>query len=79
MNGTILHEASKLINGPRQEAYGRPQENFKRIAIMWSAWLNMDITAADVACMMVLLKMARQAHALKLDNLRGRNQVAGCD
>lgn len=69
MNGQILHEAHELINGPRQTSYGKPDENFKRIAVMWSAYLDTDISAADVACMMVLLKMARQAHALKLDNL----------
>lgn len=69
MNGNILNDAHALINGERQAQYGRPNENFKRIAVMWSSYLNTDISAADVACMMVLLKLARQAHALKLDNL----------
>jgi len=27
-----LEQASSLINGPRQEAYGSPRENFERLA-----------------------------------------------
>ena len=28
-----LEQASSLINGPRQEAYGSPHENFERLAV----------------------------------------------
>ena len=55
----ILAEADGLINGPRQEHYGSPAENFGVIAEMWSAYTNAGITPADVCHMMTLLKVAR--------------------
>ena len=55
----ILAEADGLINGPRQEHYGSPAENFGVIADMWSAYTKIDITPADVCHMMTLLKVAR--------------------
>lgn len=69
MSGKILNDAHNLINGERRAQYGKPDENFRRIAIMWGAYLNMKITPADVAFMMALLKLARQAGKYKLDNL----------
>lgn len=55
----ILNEADELINGPRQQHYGSPQENFGVIAGMWSVYLNMPLSPADVCHMMTLLKIAR--------------------
>ena len=55
----ILAEADGLINGPRQEHYGSPAENFGVVAEMWSAYTNVCITPADVCHMMTLLKIAR--------------------
>ena len=43
----------------RAAHYGDPRPNHDRIAGLWSAWLGRTITAHDVACMMVLLKVAR--------------------
>ena len=55
----ILKEADGLINGPRQEHYGSPAENFGVIADMWSAYLGHAVSPADVCHMMALLKIAR--------------------
>lgn len=65
---TIVTEAINIIGGERQDAYGRPEDNFARIAGMWSAYLEVPVTPADVAQMMVLLKVARSRHAYKRDN-----------
>lgn len=43
----------------RAQHYGDPRPNHDRIAGLWSAFLGTTITAHDVACMMVLLKVAR--------------------
>lgn len=67
--GAILLEAHKLINGQRQEEYGDPKFSLRRIAELWSAYLEMEISARDVACLMALQKIGREAHEHKKDNL----------
>ena len=61
-----LNTAEKIVTGDRQESYGTPEQNFNRIAEMWTTYLQgrneerLDyITAKDVAIMMMLLKVAR--------------------
>lgn len=60
--------AMALVRGPRQEAYGHPYDNFKRICDMWSARLGMIITVEDFVDCMVLVKVARNANIFKDDN-----------
>ena len=69
MNGDILKEAHALINAERQDDYGDPTYNFSRTAELWSAYLDYDVKAKDVAICMALLKVAREAHRHKWDNL----------
>jgi hypothetical protein len=57
--GNILDEAKRLINTDRQKDYGRPEINHTRIANLWSAFLETDITPAQVAMCMSLVKVAR--------------------
>jgi hypothetical protein len=66
---SLLDEAYNLVTGDRQESYDHPARNFDRIARLWSVALDKDITAEDVATCMVLVKIARQLHAPKRDNL----------
>lgn len=66
---TILAEADKIVNGTRQTDYGTGEKNLTRIAAMWSAYLGTHITARQVTMMMVLLKVSRDAHKEKRDNL----------
>ena len=56
---SILNRAIECVCGEREQDYGSPEDNFKRIAIYWSAHLGTEITAEDVAVMMALLKIAR--------------------
>lgn len=72
--GSILEEAQGIIWGDREQTYGAPDVNLKRIAGMWGAYLyakggSVDITPEDVCWMMVLLKASRQMNAPKRDNL----------
>ena len=66
---SLLDEAYSLVTGDRQESYDHPARNFDRIARLWSVALDKDITAEDVATCMILVKIARQLHAPKRDNL----------
>ena len=55
----ILEEASNIINGARQEEYGKPEDSFQKIADYWSTYLDHPISPQDVSLMMILLKVAR--------------------
>ena len=56
-----IDEAGKIISGDRDIQYGGPEDNFTRIAKIWSVILGTVITTEDVAMMMVGLKVARYA------------------
>jgi hypothetical protein len=55
----ILEEAQSIIYGDREKTYGHPAKNLLNIAKLWSIYLGEDVSAQDVATMMVLLKIAR--------------------
>ena len=62
----IADEAKRIVSGVRRSAYGKPEDNFERIARFWTAYFmntNRDITvlAEDVSLMMALMKIARIA------------------
>lgn len=64
----ILHEADALINGERQTHYGTPQENFARIAKIWSVILGVDVRPHEVALCMSGLKLARLTNGPHMDS-----------
>ena len=55
----LLEKADVIINGQRQLDYGDAQDSFETISKYWSTYLGIPIQPADVALMMVLLKMGR--------------------
>lgn len=67
--GAILDEAKKIINGIRNDMYGKPEDNFQLIAQLWSLYLQKRyrkpdsfvgyLSSQDVAIMMAYMKMAR--------------------
>lgn len=62
---TIADEAKRIVAGARRGAYGKPEQNFERIARFWQAYFEntgrpeAKITAADVSPMLRLMKEAR--------------------
>lgn len=65
----ILDEAKRIISGERQGTYGKPENSFGVISQLWTAYLGREISCADVANMMILLKIARNASGVyKEDN-----------
>lgn len=60
-----LAEAGRLINGDRRDQYG--DTTFRTLAVMWSAYLGIEVKPYQVADLMILLKVARNRHAPKAD------------
>ena len=58
-SGKILDEAKRLTATDRQEIYGDPYINHKRIADLWSVYLEKEISASQVALCLCLVKIAR--------------------
>ena len=65
----ILQEADKITSGDRQEDYGSPLEDFTRVADLWSVILGKKVYANQVPLCMIALKMSREIHKHKRDNL----------
>lgn len=70
-----LIEANNIIEGERQDTYGRPEDSFEIIASFWNTYLTAkgyqpawQLNANDVAMMMTLLKIARETQQHKRDN-----------
>lgn len=55
----ILDTAKEYVTKDRAATHGDAERNFGLIAAYWSAHLNVNIRAHDVAVMMTLMKLAR--------------------
>ena len=82
MNRTEILDAAKVcVSGQREQDYGKPENNFARIAKLWNAYTGHGYAPADVAVMLALLKVARIGSGrLHLDNfvdLAGYAALAG--
>lgn len=55
----ILTEANDYITRDRAATHGKAEDSFAQIAALWSTDLGVQLTAIDVARLMVLFKMAR--------------------
>lgn len=55
----ILDTAKEYVTKDRAATHGDAESNFGLISAYWSAHLNKNISAHDVAVMMTLLKLAR--------------------
>lgn len=65
---SILVEAERVTSGDRQAQYGPPDQDFQRIAKMWSAIKGVEFTAREVAMFMVCVKLSRETHQRKRGN-----------
>lgn len=66
---TLATEAVNVVTGPRQAAYAHPRVNFQRIADLWSPILGITVTPQQVALCSVQIKIARELHTHKRDNV----------
>ncbi len=82
--GELLNEAAELIHGDRNKTYGSPVENFENTAALWTIQLRNklkpgeEITAPEVALLMIHLKMARTINQPKRDNFLDVAGYAAC-
>lgn len=77
-NPNVLEEANKLVSGERNDDYGNCVDDFQCTIDMWNAYLTRRgiigedaprLEPHDLPNMMVMLKMSREAHQHKRDNL----------
>jgi Domain of unknown function (DUF6378) len=73
---TVCEEANRIVYGDREKTYDHPSRNFDRTVQMWNGYLRakyeehaIDLDSHDVAWMMALLKLAREIHTHKRDNV----------
>jgi len=72
---SVLAEALRISSTERQDDYGHPADDFSRTADMWTGILTgklcdgVAISAMDVPLCMIAVKLARQSHRHKRDNL----------
>ena len=60
MENGVLEKAKALVDGrDKSDHYGPPEESMRKIALIWSGILGVEISAEKVALMMLGLKMAR--------------------
>lgn len=82
---TVCEEAQRIVYGDREATYDHPSRNFERTASMWNGYLRAKypgigyvVDEHDVAWMMSLLKLARQIHQNKRDNIVDFIGYAAC-
>lgn len=72
MKNNILEQANEIVNKRSEEKermYGPFEESMEKAAKLASLMTNKDIETKDMYLCMVALKLAREAHNHKEDNL----------
>ena len=85
---TVLQEAHRLVNGPRQKDYGHPFDDYTCTSGMFNCYLQKKygynyenfkgISAADNIVLMQLVKISREANQAKRDNMVDLAGYAEC-
>jgi hypothetical protein len=79
---SVLLEAQGLVHGDRNADYGSPLEDWTRTAGMVSAMLahklRQPLTAEDCALILCCVKLSRQQHIQKRDNMTDLAGYAEC-
>lgn len=77
----ILDTAKEYVTKDRANTHGDAESNFGLVSAYWSAHLNRNISAHDVAVMMTLFKLARMrsnpAHVDSAVDAAGYSALAG--
>lgn len=74
----VLNAAKKCVCEERDHQYGAPEDNFGRIASLWSDYKGETFTPKDVSVMMILVKVARLAGGDCIDNYVDIAGYAAC-
>ena len=65
----LCDEALQIVGIDRRAEYGDVEESFDAIALLWSGILGRETTGREVALCMMALKLVRESHLHKRDNL----------
>ena len=72
-NESMVDEARRIVLGDRNSSYGDPRSDYEKTAKIWSGLLahklKADISAEEAILMMVGLKLSREVHRQKRDNI----------
>lgn len=74
----ILDAAKKCVCEDRDQQYGQPEDNFAKIAELWSAYRGELYLKRDVAMMMSLVKIARIYAGESIDSYIDLAGYAAC-
>ncbi len=66
---TVCQEADRVVSSEKRAEYGDPKESLDLVAKMWSAILKTNVSGPQVALCMIALKIGREVHRHKRDNL----------
>ena len=66
---TLQGRALGLVHGDRGGSYGHPLDDYTRTAKLWSAILGVYVTAEQALLCMIAVKISRECHRHKDDNL----------
>jgi Domain of unknown function (DUF6378) len=72
---SVAEEAQRIVHGERNESYGNPADDYAKTAKIWSGLLihklkpGVEITPKEATLMMAALKLSREMHKHKRDNL----------
>lgn len=66
---SVCAEADRLVSTVRNQDYGHPLEDYTRTANIFNAVTGHKITALDAIKFMVCVKLSREQHKHKRDNL----------
>lgn len=75
----IEDEAWRLVHGGRNASYGPPSQDFQRTADMANGLFGTNLSHENVAQFMQLMKMSRQTHQRKRDNMIDKIGYALCE
>jgi hypothetical protein len=65
----ILSEAGRLVGGDRNDSYGDGVVEWNKIADIFSTMTGKKITASEAVLLIMVMKLVREAHKPKRDNL----------
>ena len=61
-NGSeILTEAHELVNGPRQDAYSHPYDDYWKVAQLFNSMTGIQLSIKQAVTFMICVKLARIA------------------
>lgn len=65
----ILESAIAVTKGPRAQDYGDVKTDWNRVAALASALMGCRMRASDCAKVLIAVKLSRESHSHKRDNL----------